>query len=70
MQTKRARVYLRPTARDLAFRLGFFIPLMSAVGWLVQRDPLYGCLLGAGIGTGGWCLNAYLYNRQPRGSSS
>jgi hypothetical protein len=70
MQAKRIRTYERPTVKTFVLRLGFFLPLMSAVGWLLDREPLHGLLSGAMIAIGSWGLSAFLYGRQQRNRSS
>lgn len=47
-------------------RLPFFVAVMAAADWAVYRQPLRGCLVGAGMAILSWCLDAYLYFRQQR----
>jgi hypothetical protein len=60
------RQYARPKATGVFVRLAFFVPIMAAADWMIDRGALYGCLVGAGIAVLSWCLDAYLYFRQQR----
>lgn len=63
MAKTRARRYAKPTTKNFFLRLALLVPSLTAVDWWLERQALYGCLLGVAMAVLGWRMAVY-NNRQ------